>query len=76
MSLPTSVVITGCDSMPVLEQALQAALTFKPLPAAEKTALLARTQSVGASGKIEKFKTSEMFDGTAKHPNWLETARL
>src|SRR5207302_8249582 len=31
MNLPTSVVITGCDSMPILEQALDAARSFRPL---------------------------------------------
>src|SRR6202040_749498 len=31
MNLPTSVVITGCDSLPVLEQALHAARSFRPL---------------------------------------------
>ncbi|MGP8284284.1 MAG: aldo/keto reductase, partial [Desulfomonilaceae bacterium] len=30
MSLPTSVVITGCDSLPILEQALSAARNFRP----------------------------------------------
>src|SRR3989441_6855642 len=30
MNLPTSVVITGCDSLPVLEQALHAARSFRP----------------------------------------------
>ena len=31
MNLPTSVVITGCESMEDLEQALTAARTFEPL---------------------------------------------
>jgi predicted aldo/keto reductase-like oxidoreductase len=31
MNLPTSVVITGCDSLPILQQALQAARTFQPM---------------------------------------------
>ena len=31
MNLPTSVVITGCDSLPILDQALQAARSFQPL---------------------------------------------
>jgi aryl-alcohol dehydrogenase-like predicted oxidoreductase len=30
MNLPTSVVITGCDSLPILYQALEAARTFHP----------------------------------------------
>ena len=35
MNLPVSTVITGCDSMPILEQALTAARTFRPLSAEE-----------------------------------------
>src|SRR5262249_19669022 len=31
MHLPTSVVITGCDSMAILQQAIDAAHSFKPL---------------------------------------------
>src|ERR1700730_9635191 len=31
MNLPTSVVITGCDSLPILEQALNAARSFQPM---------------------------------------------
>ena len=31
MNLPTSVVITGCDSLQILDQALEAARTFRPL---------------------------------------------
>ena len=30
MNLPTSVVITGCESLPILQQALDAARSFKP----------------------------------------------
>jgi predicted aldo/keto reductase-like oxidoreductase len=41
MNLPTSVVITGCDSLPILEQALQAAHSFRPLSDTEVSALLA-----------------------------------
>jgi hypothetical protein len=35
LNLLTSVVITGCDSMEVLEQALEAARTYRPLSNAE-----------------------------------------
>src|SRR5208337_1080043 len=40
MSLPTSVVITGCDSIQVLDQALMAARTFRPMTADETRELL------------------------------------
>src|SRR5205807_7138097 len=51
MNLPTSVVITGCDSLPVLEQALQAARSFRPLSEATVAALLERTAHAGRDGK-------------------------
>jgi aryl-alcohol dehydrogenase-like predicted oxidoreductase len=76
MSLPTSVVITGCDTLGVLMQGLDAALRWKPMDEAAKKSLLARTAPVAAAGEWEKYKTSGTFDGTAQHPWWLETASL
>ena len=71
MNLPVSVVITGCESMENLEQALDAARTFKPLGDAEVNALLARTAQAASRGEYELFKTSSIYDGTAAHPEWL-----
>jgi diketogulonate reductase-like aldo/keto reductase len=71
MSLPTSVVITGCDSLPILAQALAAARSFVPLDAGQLAALLAKTAPVAGAGKYELYKTSEHFDGTAQNPHWL-----
>ncbi|AKT42216.1 aldo/keto reductase [Chondromyces crocatus] len=76
MNLPTSVVITGCDSVGVLDQALAAAYDFQPLSSRSVDALLARTAPAGKAGEYEKFKTTEDFDGTTKNPHWLETASL
>src|SRR5437870_945972 len=71
MNLPTSVVITGCDSLPVLEQALHAARSFRPLSEAAVAALLARTAHAGRDGKYELYKTTHHFDGTYQNPQWL-----
>ena len=71
MSLPTSVVITGCDSMEILQQALQAARDFKPLDASQRSALLAKTQAPAQNGHFELYKTSHQFDGTYHNPQWL-----
>lgn len=71
MNLPTSVVITGCDSMQILQQALQAARDFQPLGAKEVTAILAKTAKAAQSGKFELYKTSHHFDGTYQNPQWL-----
>jgi aryl-alcohol dehydrogenase-like predicted oxidoreductase len=71
LNLPTSVVITGCDSMDVLEQALRVVRTFKPMTPAQVQALLAKTKSAALHGEFEPFKTSSIFDSTATHPDWL-----
>ena len=75
MSLPTSVVITGCDEMGVLMQALYAALSFDP-GKFQRESLLARTADDAKAGEWEKYKTSQDFDSTAKHSWWLETGSL
>jgi len=71
LNLPTSVVITGVDSMEILDQACEAASTFRPLSDPELTALLSRTAKAAARGEFEPFKTSSIFDGTAQNPAWL-----
>jgi hypothetical protein len=68
---PTSVVITGIDSMKVLDQAFEAARTFKPFTAPQLDKLLAKTKEAAAHGKYEPFKTSSLFDSTAQHYEWL-----
>ncbi|MGH7606714.1 MAG: aldo/keto reductase [Gemmatimonadales bacterium] len=71
LHLPTAVVITGIDSLQILDQALAAARTFRPLTAAEVDALRAKTQAAAADGRYELFKTTSIFDATAEHPDWL-----
>src|SRR5258705_8726037 len=71
LNLPTSVVITGCDSMKILEQALDALHTFRPMGAAKVKTLLGKTKAAAANGEFELFKTSSIFDSTATHPDWL-----
>ncbi|HEU4714984.1 MAG TPA: aldo/keto reductase [Pyrinomonadaceae bacterium] len=71
MNLPSSVVITGCESMQDLEQALNAARTFKPMSEEEVKTLLAKTEKLAARGEYELFKTTSIYDGTAKHTEWL-----
>ena len=71
MNLPTSVVITGCDSMPILQQALDAARSFQPMDPSQVAALLAKTAKVAEAGKFELYKTTHHFDGTYANPQWL-----
>jgi aryl-alcohol dehydrogenase-like predicted oxidoreductase len=71
LNLPTSVVITGCDSMEVLQQALKVGDTFRPLSEADVDAILGKTKAAAAHGEYELFKTSSIFDSTATNPAWL-----
>jgi len=71
LRLPTSVVITGIDSLEILDQALEAAHTYTSLTKAKVDALLAKTAKAASRGEFEPFKTSSIFDGTAQNPDWL-----
>ena len=71
MNLPTSVVITGIDSMRILDQAFEAVRTFKPMDQARVTALLARTREAAAKGQYERYKTTTQNDSTAMNPAYL-----
>ena len=71
LNLPTSVVITGCDSMEILEQAIRAATTFKPLSRERVEELLAKTADAAHQGRFERYKTTHDFDSTVEHPEWL-----
>src|ERR1700751_708609 len=58
MNLPTSVVITGCDSLKILQQALDAARSFQPMGKEEVATLLAKTAKAAQAGAYEMYKTS------------------
>jgi predicted aldo/keto reductase-like oxidoreductase len=72
LNLPTSVVITGCDSLTILQQALKVARTFHPLNQEQVAVLLAKTAKAAQSGEYELYKTAHNFDGTFHNPQWLE----
>jgi len=72
LTLPTSVVITGCDSISILQQALKVARTFSPLTSEQIAALLAKTAQAAQKGEYELYKTSHNFDGTYQNPQWLD----
>jgi hypothetical protein len=71
MNLPTSVVITGMVNDRDLNQAIDAAKSFRPMSESEISTLLTKTKEAAARGEYELFKTSAHFDSTAKHPEWL-----
>ena len=71
LSLPTSVVIAGMDTLEILDQAFEALRTFPSFTEADRAALLEKTRSAASKGRFEPFKTSSIFDGTATNAKWL-----
>jgi predicted aldo/keto reductase-like oxidoreductase len=71
MNLRTSVVINGCDSLERLNQAFEAARSFRALSKKEVSLLEARTATAGIKGQYEFFKTTNEADGTVHNPQWL-----
>jgi hypothetical protein len=71
LTLPTSVVITGMETLAELDQACDVASSFEPMTAVDVASLLARTKPASVQGRIEIFKTTTIFDATATNPEWL-----
>jgi len=62
-SQPIDTIVSGMNSLEVLEANVRLARQYAPMPEAEQAALLARTKEVAAEGKFEPFKTTRNFDG-------------
>lgn len=71
LNQPVAVQITGIDSVKILDQAIEAAHTFKPMSETEVASLLQRTAAAAQQGKFELYKTTANFDGTAHNPSSL-----
>ena len=71
MSQPVSVVITGIDSLKILDQAFEAVATFQEIKKKDVDAILVKTKDAAKRGEYEPFKTSSIFDGTATNPDWI-----
>jgi predicted aldo/keto reductase-like oxidoreductase len=71
MNLPTSVVITGCESIANVEQAIRAAESFKPMTQEEVAVILAKAAPVGITGSVEGYKNTKLYDATDFHPDWV-----
>jgi aryl-alcohol dehydrogenase-like predicted oxidoreductase len=62
MSLPVATVVSGIDSMDILNQNLDIARTFTPLSDAERADILRRSEPFAMQGEFERFKTNRDFD--------------
>ena len=71
MNSGVDVVITGCDSMDILHQAIHAAQTLQPMTPQEVAAILAKTAPVAQGGQFELYKTTTHFDTTTHNPKYL-----
>ena len=63
MNLPVATVVSGMNSLEILEQNLAIARDFTPLTAEEREAILAKTAPVAALGRFEPFKTTVDYEG-------------
>jgi uncharacterized protein len=63
MSLPVATTISGMDSEQIFEQNLAIASAFAPMSAEERRALEDRCLTWSADGRLERFKTTTMYDG-------------
>lgn len=71
LNQPVSTVVSGCDSMDVLRQNLDAARSFHELSNQDVQQLLDRTAEIAKNGAEETYKTTTSHDGTMGHPDWL-----
>jgi diketogulonate reductase-like aldo/keto reductase len=71
MSLPVSLQVMGIDSLPILQQTLDAVRSFKPFSPEQRATLLAKTEAIARDGRTERYKVSHHFDGTIQNPQWL-----
>lgn len=62
MSLPVATVVSGMDSLQILEQNLEIARNFEPLSDDEREALLSRSRPYATDGVHEPFKSSHDYD--------------
>jgi aryl-alcohol dehydrogenase-like predicted oxidoreductase len=63
MSLPIATLVSGMDSLEVMEENLATARNFRPLTEEERKDILARSAPGSANGEFEPFKTTRKFEG-------------
>lgn len=63
LSQPVASVVTGIDSMEVLQQNLRIGRAYRPFEPAELTALLAKVRPQAGDGRHERFKSTIDFEG-------------
>lgn len=64
-SLPIATLVCGIDSEQVLDQNLKIIREFTPMNATEVAALEAKARPLAGDGRLELFKSTQVFDGVA-----------
>jgi aryl-alcohol dehydrogenase-like predicted oxidoreductase len=63
MSLPVATVISGMESLSVLEQNLKVARGFQPFSGDQQASLRERVRPYASDGRYELFKSTKKYDG-------------
>jgi uncharacterized protein len=63
LSMPVASQVVGMVSLEQLRENVALARGFKPMPEAERTALVERVREMAGDGRFELFKSSQTFDG-------------
>ena len=63
MSLPVATIISGMNTMTILQQNLEIVQNFQPLSDTEMADIRTRSRMWAADGRLELFKTTTMYDG-------------
>jgi predicted aldo/keto reductase-like oxidoreductase len=63
LSLPIASLVSGIDSIEVLEQNLKIAREFKPISAEDRYRIERKSAQLAGDGRYELFKTSKSYDG-------------
>jgi hypothetical protein len=63
LSLPITTLVSGIDTMRVLEQNVAVARNFRPMTARQRATLRRRVAATARDGRFELYKISAAFDG-------------
>jgi uncharacterized protein len=63
LSLPVATLVSGIDTMRVLQQNVAVAANFRPMTARQRDALQRRVATTARDGRFELYKISAAFDG-------------
>ena len=63
MSLPVATIISGMNTMTILQQNLEIVQNFQPLSDTEMADIRTRSRMWAADGRLELFKTTTIYDG-------------